>query len=249
MNQSLLVADGDAELCNLYKEVLTEQGYDVTTASDGLDCLNKLRRSLPAALVLDLELRWGGGDGVLAWLREERPTHVVPIITTATVGYARKLPKGDLPLVVDHLAKPFRLPALMEKIWSAVNKTNRVEPSNQKCDSSPVHSGELSMKTQSTNQLILPAFKPDDEPEVVQTTASLLTQSLEDLCLATEIEQNLRSTGYKPLREVEVSVSAGIVYLVGRVPSYHLKQIAQVTIKSLPGIHRIHNGLQVVRPN
>jgi hypothetical protein len=44
----------------------------VETASDGLDCLKKLRRATPAALVLDLKLHWGGGDGVLAWLREDR---------------------------------------------------------------------------------------------------------------------------------------------------------------------------------
>src|SRR5438067_11067086 len=71
MKQTLLIADGDAELCDLYEMFLTECGYEVEAASDGLDCLRKLRQVIPAVLVLDLELRWGGGDGVLARLREE----------------------------------------------------------------------------------------------------------------------------------------------------------------------------------
>ena len=71
MKQALLIADRDAELCDVYRRFLTDRGYEVETSSDGLDCLRKLRQVTPAVLVLDLELLWGGGDGVLAWLREE----------------------------------------------------------------------------------------------------------------------------------------------------------------------------------
>jgi DNA-binding response OmpR family regulator len=68
MNQTLLIAEGDAELCDVYRRFFARQGFDVETASDALDCVEKLRRVPPAVLVLDWELRWGGGDGVLAWL-------------------------------------------------------------------------------------------------------------------------------------------------------------------------------------
>ena len=57
MRQSLLIADADVELCDLYGRFLTELGYEVATSSDGLDCLQKLRQVTPAALVLDLDLR------------------------------------------------------------------------------------------------------------------------------------------------------------------------------------------------
>ena len=58
MKQTLLIADGDTELCELYGEGLTDLGYDVVTSSDGLDCLTKLRQAMPDAIVLDLELLW-----------------------------------------------------------------------------------------------------------------------------------------------------------------------------------------------
>ena len=84
--------------------------------------------------------------------------------------------------------------------------------------------------------LILPTCRhADEETDAFQTTASLLTQSLEDLRLAERIERALHATGYSVLRDIKVFVNARIVRLVGRVPSYHMKQIAQVTAPGRSG--------------
>ena len=37
MKPILLVVDSDLELCDLYKTILDEQGYEVETTSNGLD--------------------------------------------------------------------------------------------------------------------------------------------------------------------------------------------------------------------
>lgn len=130
MKQTLLIADGDAEVCDLQRRFLSERGYQVEAAVDGLDCLTKLRQQKPAALVLDLELRWGGGDGVLDWIREERSMLGIPIILTATAGYPQgKAEFNDSP-VVDFLPKPFALTALLECVRFAVAKNGLSQPSN-----------------------------------------------------------------------------------------------------------------------
>ena len=98
--------------------------------------------------------------------------------------------------------------------------------------------------------LILPTCEhADEETKAIQTTASLLTQSLEDLRLAERIERALHATGYSALRDIEVFVNARIVHLVGRVPSYYMKQTAQVTALAVPGTHQIYNDLDVIPPN
>jgi osmotically-inducible protein OsmY len=95
--------------------------------------------------------------------------------------------------------------------------------------------------------LILPPCKhADDEMDAIQATASLLTRSLEGRRLAERIERALHATGYSALRDIEVSVNARIVHLVGRVPSYYLKQLAQATALAVPGTHAIHNDVDVV---
>ena len=93
------------------------------TVSNGLDCVEKLRRVTPAVLVLALELRWGGGDGVLAWLREQGAECAVPVILTYTAGNPPPLAAFTEPPVVDHLCKPFALTALLESIRSAVARS------------------------------------------------------------------------------------------------------------------------------
>lgn len=58
-----------------YGAALMRQGFDVVTADDGLQCLERLRESLPDVLVIEPELPWGGGDGVLEMVHEELELH------------------------------------------------------------------------------------------------------------------------------------------------------------------------------
>jgi CheY-like chemotaxis protein len=120
MKSVVLITDANAELCRIYRYFLTKHGYEVETSADGLECLSKLRQAKPAVLVLDVELRWGGSDGVLAWLREESPTLGVPVILTGTRYSPQLLSELGGPPVVHCLRKPFALAALLESIGSAV---------------------------------------------------------------------------------------------------------------------------------
>ncbi len=131
MRQRLLIADRDAEWCKLYRRFLTERGYEVETSTDGLDCLAKLRRVTPTLLVLDLELLWGGGDGVLAWLREQSPAPRIPVLLTATAADPPALAAFNEPPVVAYLPRPFALAGLVERIQYAVASKGCREPSNR----------------------------------------------------------------------------------------------------------------------
>ena len=76
----VLIADRDETLLNAYREYLLRDGFDVVTAMDGLDCVAKLRSFVPDLLVLDPELPWGRGDGVLAVMHEDADVPVVPVM-------------------------------------------------------------------------------------------------------------------------------------------------------------------------
>lgn len=130
MIQTLLVAEGDAELRDLYGAFLRKQGYQVETASDGLACLEKLRRLEPVALVLDLELLWGGGTGVLEWMRTEGAMVEVPVVATATAGHRDGPVLCNGPPVVEYLHKPFPLPALLKSVRAAVARQEAREASH-----------------------------------------------------------------------------------------------------------------------
>ena len=61
-------------------------------------------------------------------------------------------------------------------------------------------------------------------------------------------QQVLRQSAYFELREVACDFSGGILTLRGRVPSYHLKQLAQAAVAEVPGVVEVHNRVEVVMP-
>ena len=252
MKQTLLIADGDTELCELYGEGLTDLGYDVVTSSDGLDCLTKLRQAMPDAIVLDLELLWGGSDGILALLREVSSMHMIPVITTSTAGYAQDLAKRIVPPIVTYLPKPFSLATLSKHIRSAVPQNPRANAENP---DRVLGAGQVSFDhevapamAQSTIVLTPHTCEfQSEEKHVSQTTDALLTASVENLQLVERIESALQATGYGSLRDITVSVTDQIIHLVGKVPSYHLKQVAQASALAIAGSRQIQNRLVIQR--
>lgn len=99
-------------------------------------------------------------------------------------------------------------------------------------------------------------IQPDD-PEMVVLweedkkadsgdTAIQVAKILEDLRLAESVKRELGTTGYLPLREIQVFVRDRAVVIQGHVPSYHLKQIATITALSVLGVEKVCNDLEVV---
>lgn len=68
-----------------------------------------------------------------------------------------------------------------------------------------------------------------------------------DVQLTEQVEQALRSRGYRCLQEIKVLVHEELVILGGRVHSYYLKQLAQEAVLALPGNHCVHNNVEVIQ--
>ncbi len=64
--RKMVLATGDDRVRAIGQDRLTELGWDVATATNGLECVAHLRRSVWDVAVLDANLLWGGADGVLA---------------------------------------------------------------------------------------------------------------------------------------------------------------------------------------
>src|SRR5947209_6472565 len=80
----VLIAAPEETLLASYRDFLSQDGFEVATARDGLACVAQLREFRPAVLVLDPALPWGWGDGVLARMREEADIPTVPVILLFT---------------------------------------------------------------------------------------------------------------------------------------------------------------------
>ncbi len=72
---TILLADAERDLGDLYQRSLSHHGWKVQTSGDGLECLAQLRRGSPQLLILDTRLPWGGPDGWLAVMRGAPSSH------------------------------------------------------------------------------------------------------------------------------------------------------------------------------
>ena len=61
----------------------------------------------------------------------------------------------------------------------------------------------------------------------------------------TQIKEKLHFTQHAALCCVTYSIDGDTVVLFGRVPSYYLKQLAQVKVACVPGIERVDNRIEV----
>lgn len=110
-----LFTDADRASRDVYDWLLTSYGFQVETASDGLECLAKLRQFVPDLLILDLDMPWGGGDGVLGVIREDRRLLPIRVVLTSAIAPMHVLEGLASPPVVQALTKPFQLSALFER--------------------------------------------------------------------------------------------------------------------------------------
>ena len=76
----VLMADPDESLPPVYGASLGEEGFEVVPARSGLECVARLRESVPDVLVLEPQLPWGGGEGVLALMGESPDLAMVPVM-------------------------------------------------------------------------------------------------------------------------------------------------------------------------
>ena len=121
MPPTILIADDDTELCELLREYLGLEGFDVRLAFDGEQALAESRRPGLDAMVLDIMMPKMNGIDVLRNLRKESE---LPVIMLTARG-------DDLDRIIglelgadDYLAKPANPRELLARIRAILRRSN-----------------------------------------------------------------------------------------------------------------------------
>ncbi|QVL33302.1 hypothetical protein KIH39_05140 [Telmatocola sphagniphila] len=80
MRSRILLALADPFLTAGYKAFLLAERHEVLIAGNALDCLDALRDRSPLVLVLDHDLLWGSGEGILSLMKEENEIPSIPVL-------------------------------------------------------------------------------------------------------------------------------------------------------------------------
>lgn len=62
------------------------------------------------------------------------------------------------------------------------------------------------------------------------------------------VQKRLSQSAYYALRYLSCQDHEGIVTIIGRVPSYYLKQVAQTIVSSIEQVGGVINRLEVIQP-
>ena len=72
MQKKILLADDDPDVVEVISMLLEDEGYEVVTAKDGAEALEKIKLEIPDLIILDLLMPHVDGFAVFDMLRDPR---------------------------------------------------------------------------------------------------------------------------------------------------------------------------------
>ena len=111
----VLVVDDDEAIRTMVERVLRREKFDVDSARDGFEAIDKLARNDYHAILLDLMMPRIDGLGVLDFLRDHRPElgRNVIVMTANVPAATEAVRAGRISRV---LSKPFDLQELLQSV-------------------------------------------------------------------------------------------------------------------------------------
>jgi len=121
--ERILVADDEPDILNLTRLMLEQEGYLVTTASDGEETLRKAEAEMPDIILLDIVMPGKTGLEVCKILKAKHKTRDIPVVMFTALGQ-----DGDRKLAKEagcdgYFTKPFSLESLLTEVRRHLDRT------------------------------------------------------------------------------------------------------------------------------
>jgi len=119
---SVLVVDDSLTVRQTLLQLLTGEGYEVTTAKDGIEAMESIEKELPAVLLIDLEMPRMNGLELTGRLRGSERTRGVPVIMVTSRSSEKHREQARLAGVDLYITKPYREEELLSHLNSILSK-------------------------------------------------------------------------------------------------------------------------------
>lgn len=121
MARKIMVVDDEENVLMLVKAVLDQEGFDVTVASNGQECLKKLKEAKPELILMDMMMPGMSGRETIEKIRADPKNNPIKIIFV-TVARFSEVGKETLSKlkVSDYVTKPFDNNDLVKRVKQAL---------------------------------------------------------------------------------------------------------------------------------
>lgn len=123
MGKLLLIVEDDPLMQRMYQKIFTFEKYDVSTASNGEEGLEKVRSLMPIVVLLDVMMPKMNGLQVLEKIKADPATKHIPVIMLTNLAGEKDaeaaLMKGAIKYIVKSEYDPKQIVAMVKEIVAA----------------------------------------------------------------------------------------------------------------------------------
>ncbi|HEX2950832.1 MAG TPA: response regulator [Armatimonadota bacterium] len=111
----ILVVEDNAEVAKLLELILRRAGYEITTAGDGVEALDRFQEQPPDLVLLDIMLPRMDGYEVCTHIRRDFHS-TIPVVMLSSLDSPLDMERSREAGATDHIAKPFDKDQLLDII-------------------------------------------------------------------------------------------------------------------------------------
>ena len=124
----ILAVEDDPSVLEVTKKRLEIAGYEVITASEGLEGLKKARSENPDLILLDLILPNLNGYQICSMLKQDRKYRNIPIVMFTSLSREKDIKEGFKAGADAYVAKPYDSGALLFHIKTLLEQRPKEKP-------------------------------------------------------------------------------------------------------------------------
>ncbi|MDD1721653.1 MAG: response regulator transcription factor [Euryarchaeota archaeon] len=125
MSIRVLAIDDEDDVLRLIRIKLEREGFEVMTASNGEEGVEKVLAEKPDIVIVDVMMPKKDGYQVIKEVREELGSEAPPAIILSVRGGETDIAQGLAAGAVDYITKPFSPSELVERINVALIRSGR----------------------------------------------------------------------------------------------------------------------------
>ena len=112
----ILVVDDEQDVLDVLRLVLAKSGYEVLTATSGMEGLTQAESQLPDLIVLDIMMQQMDGWEVLKLLKLDERTSSIPVVILSARVEPKDMIRGLQEGAIDYVTKPFAVREILSKV-------------------------------------------------------------------------------------------------------------------------------------
>lgn len=123
-DKTILVVDDEPDVRTYLEVALNDAGFNVITAQDGLDALEKIKQKTPDVISLDLVMPRKTGIKFLYEMRKNKAWATIPVLIVTAHG-RDEMGKSDLDEIMQNMT--LSGPGVLEKPVNAIKYVNAIK--------------------------------------------------------------------------------------------------------------------------